>query len=135
MDCDRTEDLLAEIERVNEQNVDPNWTVGSLDVEALYPTLDVDECAKVVGDTLYNSNIVIEGLQWKNIALYKKYHATEEQTRKYRIKTFLPHRRATRGRRPKFIASGSDPRRKQETTHGHSERKNHTKKECGKCSV
>ena len=54
-DCDSTEDLLAEFERVNNGEVHENWVVGSLDVEALYPSLDIDECAKVIGNVLHDS--------------------------------------------------------------------------------
>ena len=88
VDCECTEDFLAEIKRVKEQDVDPKWIVRNLYVEALYPSLDIDQCAKVVGNTLQESGIEIEGLQWKEIALYIKYHATEEQMSWYKIKTF-----------------------------------------------
>ena len=87
------------------------WVVGSLDVEALYPSLDVDECAKVVGETLYNSKITVEHLQWKDIALYLKYNATEEQLRRYKVKSFLPKRKTTRGHPPTFTGSGCKNRK------------------------
>ena len=47
--CDSTEDLLAEMEKVNNTNrVNPRWKVGSLDIEALYPSLDIPKCAEII---------------------------------------------------------------------------------------
>ena len=133
-ECDCTEDLLAEVERVNTQNVNPEWVVGSLDVEALYPSLDVDECAKVVGETLYNSKITVEHLQWKDIALYLKYNATEEQLRRYKVKSFLPKRKTTRGHPPTFTGSGCKKKeKKSDSSRGPIGRSHPIKKEYGRC--
>ena len=40
--CSSTEELLAEVERVNEEGLDEMDIIGSADVEALYPSLDID---------------------------------------------------------------------------------------------
>ena len=72
--CDSTDNLLKEIDRVNEGEVKKKWVVCSLDVEALYPSLDIQECAKVVEKKLIESNLKFEGLRWKEIALYTKYN-------------------------------------------------------------
>ena len=41
--CD---DLLQSIEIVNEGNVEPDWTVGRLDVAALYPLIEYPNMRK-----------------------------------------------------------------------------------------
>ena len=47
--CNSTRELINEFERVNEGIVENNWIVGSLDIDALYPSLDIeryDKCIK-----------------------------------------------------------------------------------------
>ena len=109
--CENTESLLAEFEKVNKTgNVSSKWIVGSLDV--LYPSLNIKDCAKVVGEVLRDSAMKVENLQWKEVALYLKFNATEEEVKRYKVSTFLPKRRTRYGRPPTFTASGSDPDRK-----------------------
>ena len=43
---------------------------GSLDVAALYPSLNIPTCAKVISDKLFHSELVFIDLNWKEIALY-----------------------------------------------------------------
>ena len=40
--CASTEELIAEVERLNNEGVDDLDIIGSMDVEALYPSLDID---------------------------------------------------------------------------------------------
>ena len=44
---------LQSIEIVNEGNVEPDWTVGSLYVAALYLSLNIPTCANVISDKLF----------------------------------------------------------------------------------
>ena len=41
--------------------------VGSLDVDSLYPSLDVKQCVNVVKKKLLDSDLVFENLVWKEI--------------------------------------------------------------------
>ena len=50
--CNSTEELIRETEQLNAQTIEKNWIVCSLDVEALYPSLDIKECAKVIEERL-----------------------------------------------------------------------------------
>ena len=40
--CDSTADMLARVEKCNEEKDLKNCIIGSFDVEALYPSIDVD---------------------------------------------------------------------------------------------
>ena len=40
--CSSTDKLLAELDKVNEKGVKGTYIVGSMNVEALYPSLDID---------------------------------------------------------------------------------------------
>ena len=45
--CDSTEDMLAAIQEANESGkVKPSSVIGSMDVKALYPSLDLDFAMK-----------------------------------------------------------------------------------------
>ena len=106
--CNSTEDLIAQIAEVNNGEVDKEWIVCSLDVEALYPSLDIKECANVIEQKLLKSSYLIKGLNWTEIALYLKFHLTDEEINENDLEEFCPTRLCKRGRQPKFVASGSD---------------------------
>ena len=107
--CKSTEELLQEFERVNrEEDVQKTWVVGSLDVDALYPSLDIERCAEVVSRKLFESDITFKGLSWKEIALYLRFHMSEDAIVENHYGKYLPQRKRKRGRKPEFHASGSD---------------------------
>lgn len=107
--CNSTDDLLGEIERLNQGGqINQEWVVGSLDVESLYPSLDVKRCARVIRDKLYESNLGFADLQWKEIALYIRYHMTNVEIANNGLEEFCPKRKYRR-RPPIFVTSGSDP--------------------------
>jgi hypothetical protein len=74
---------------------------------ALYPSLDIEKCASVVQEKLYESEITFANLQWKEIMLYLRYMMTDEQLRERQLYNHAPKRRWRRGRPPLFHASGS----------------------------
>ena len=106
--CGSTEALLQEFEKVNNEGlVGETLVVGSLDIKSLYPSLDITRCAEVVREKLYESEIVFKGLEWKEVALYLRYHVTDEELEKLRLTKFCPRRRHNR-RPPIFVNSGRD---------------------------
>ena len=64
--CASTEELLAEVSRLNQEGIDSTYIVGSMDVEALYPSLDIDFTVEKVCEVLYDSRVNIEGVDTKN---------------------------------------------------------------------
>ena len=52
-----TEELLAEVERLNEEGLDDDDVIGSMDVEALYPSLDIDFTVDKVCEIIYGSSV------------------------------------------------------------------------------
>ena len=106
--CDSTDDLLIEFERINrERDADERWVVGSLDVVSLYPSLNVERCVREVRVRMDSSDMVVSGLQWKDIALYLRYHLTQDEIEREGLGQVCPTRRYNR-RPPKFEVSGSD---------------------------
>ena len=106
--CDSTENLIEEINKVNQEEVNKNWVVCSLDVDALYPSLDIQECCRVIEEKLCNSNFIIEGLQWTEIALYLRYQLNDDEITEYRLNNYCPTRFTEVGRPPIFVRSGSE---------------------------
>ena len=64
--CWSTDNLLSEFEKVNKDRVvSSEWVVGSLNVDSLYSLLDIDRCARVVSQKIYNNDLKFEKLDWK----------------------------------------------------------------------
>ena len=93
---------------MNKGTISNEWIVCSLDVDALYPSLDIEECTRVIEERLLKADFEIKGLQWTEIALYLKYHLTEEEIESLQIKDYCPVRASKTGRPPTFVASGSE---------------------------
>ena len=106
-----TEELLKVFEEVNEGDIDPRWAIGSLDVKSLYPSLDIPTCARVVGERLYKSKLEFVGLDWKEIALYIRYHMTDDELRHRGVLNLCPTRKHA-GRRPLFVSLGSEGKKR-----------------------
>ena len=106
--CWATDDLIAEFEKVNEEgSVDEDCVIGSLDVDALYPSLDIDRCARVVAGKLFDSDLRFEKLNWREIALYLRFHLSDEEIRAEGLEGVCPRRKTHLGRPPTFVSSGS----------------------------
>ena len=52
-----TEEMLAEFKRLNDDHITEDIIVGSAEVKALYPSLDVDFTVEKVCEVFYNSEI------------------------------------------------------------------------------
>ena len=80
--CWSTDDMIDEIKRVNESGrIDEKCVMGSLDVDALYPSLDIEKCVSVIVDKLNESDLVFENVDWKEVGLYLRYHMNDEEIR------------------------------------------------------
>ena len=105
--CDSTINLLEEIDKLNKSGqVNKELIIGSLDVNALYPSLDIKTCAKVFRDKLFESKMSFPGLSWKDCGLYLRFHMDEEDLIREGIVEYCPRRRTLVGHPPEFQASG-----------------------------
>ena len=107
--CNSTEELIKVFNRVNEGEIKSDWIVGSLDVKSLYPSLNVERCARVIRERLYESQFQFIGQDWKEITLYLRYNMSDEELRAEGILQFVPKRKHN-NKPPEFTSSGSDPR-------------------------
>ena len=70
--CISTEDMMAGIKKANDEltnNVDNDVIVGSADVKALYPSLDVDFTVDKVCEVFYGSEVRVEGVNVEELGL------------------------------------------------------------------
>ena len=65
--CASTEELLAEFDKLNVDGIDKECFIGSADVVALYPSLDIDEVAEVVGEMVKKSDIELAGVNYHEL--------------------------------------------------------------------
>ena len=107
MTCDSTEDMVAAIKEGNNSGrMGAKTVIGSLDVKALYPSLDLDFTIEKVADEFLESEVKIDGVDDEELGLYLSLHRTEEQLREKGVLAFCPKRRNKRGAPPRITASG-----------------------------
>ena len=133
--CNSTENLIEEIKKLNLSDVDIEWIESSLDVEALYPSLDIKECARVIEQKLLESPFNITGLNWVEIALYLRFQLTDEEIKENQLDEYCPTRLSKRGRPPKFTASGLTQTSTKDWVRGYTIKRYHLMQKRKECSV
>ena len=100
--CESTEDLLAAIEETNSRTHKNQLKVGSLDVKALYASLDIPFTADIVAQEFVESEVDVqsESIDVQELGLYLVLNMTEDQLRELKIREYCPVRKQTRGRKP-----------------------------------
>ena len=101
--CESTEDILSAIEEVNKNKTEnENLVVGSLDVKALYPSLDIKFTAEKVAMEFIESNIEFEeeSIDIYELGLYLVLTMEDEELKKKGLKEYCPYRKHKRGRKP-----------------------------------
>ena len=63
----------------------------------------------MIEERLFQADFEVEGLRWTEIALYLKFHMTDEEINDMGLSEYCPKRTTKKGRPPTFAASGSDP--------------------------
>jgi len=106
--CGNTEELLKEIKQLNQNKIEKDIVVGSLDVKALYPSLDVDFTAEVVAKVFRESEYQIKGVDYNKVGLYLSLNLTEKEMRDAGIADMCPTRKSKRGRPPTITGCAVD---------------------------
>ena len=98
-----TEEVLSQLEDVQaaiKASGSRNTMVGSLDVKALYPSLDQDAAAEVVAQLVYESEVRFNGINWRCVQTFLASNHTEEELKQQGIAHLIPDRVFSLGRRP-----------------------------------
>ena len=117
--CESTEDILAEIQELNEKDSasigqNEKLVVGSLDVKALYPSIDVNFAAEVVAEELYRSDVKIseESVDIEELGLYIVLNEDERELDRIGLREHCPTRISSRGRKPNVTGQANSSREK-----------------------
>ena len=100
--CMSTEDMKAEIDRVNATLSNKKIIIGSADVKALYPSLDIPFTIEKVCQEVLESELKFEGMWYEEIGLYiavnyvNKMHELEELG----LDEVCPTRDTNQGKKP-----------------------------------
>ena len=106
--CISTKDMMAGIKMANDKqrsNVDVEVIVGSADVKALYPSLDVAFTVDKVCEVFYDSGVRVKGVNVEELGLYLSVSLKEDDLMEAGIARYCPKRKTNRGRAPSITGS------------------------------
>ena len=98
--CENTEEILADIKELNEKRINEDIIVGSLDVKALYPSLDINFTAEIVSKEFYENEYELEGIDVEEVGLYLGIEMSEKEQEEKGIRKFCCQRKNKMGRKP-----------------------------------
>ena len=106
--CLNTEEMLAGFKEVNDSRIMEEIIIGSADVKALYPSLDISFTVEKVCEVFYTSGIRIDGLNKEELGLYLALNRSEAVLRGAGLLQFCPWRKTNRGRPPTITGCALD---------------------------
>ena len=71
--------MMAAIKEVNDRNDNDELIIGSADVSALYPSLDINHTARITAEKFIESNIDMIGINTEELGLYLALNLTATQ--------------------------------------------------------
>ena len=104
--CESTEDLLSKIHSVNETEDLNGCIIGSMDVVALYPSIDIDFAVDRCVDLLKESDITFSDVDYDELGLYITLLTNKTDRIKEGVEQFCPTRKY-RGKNPTITGCGS----------------------------
>ena len=107
--CMSTEEMLASVDQLNadllERGVRQRVVIGSADVKALYPSLDIDFTVSMASEMFEASEIQLEGVDYDEMGLYLAFHRSVEELEAAGVGEICPRRRYSK-RPPEIQSSG-----------------------------
>ena len=95
-----TEEVMAAFSEVNSKNITNEIAVGSADVKALYPSLDIEHTSHIVAETFFNSQYEFKEIDSRELSLYIALNLTQEQIEKEQISKYCHKRKSRKGAPP-----------------------------------
>ena len=89
---------MAEVEDLD-TTTSKRAVVGSIDAQALYPSLRIKETAAICGEAVRESNITFTGIDYRTAMIFLAISMTEEEKRETGMDKYLPTKPPTRGRK------------------------------------
>ena len=98
--CLSTEEMVAEIDAVNNRDHPRGLIIGSTDVVALYPSLDIDFTVNKVCEVIRKSPIQFAELWYEELGLYVAIHTSVEEIDSLGLTEVCPTRTTNMGSFP-----------------------------------
>ena len=95
-----TEDMIASIDMFNRENTDNNMLIISMDVKALYPSLDVKEVSKTVAEIYRESKFEIQGVDYEEACRYLALLLSPTEIDHLGLTQVVHQRKCKKGRPP-----------------------------------
>ena len=98
-----TEEVLSQLEETEKYLVENGHTdimVGSLDVKALYPSLDIKQSAMIVEQFILNSKVEVNGINTRAAQVYLASNLSESEIKEEGLQKLIPQRTKKKGMRP-----------------------------------
>ncbi|PFX34698.1 hypothetical protein AWC38_SpisGene381 [Stylophora pistillata] len=90
--------MLAGFKGVNDSHIVEDVVIGSADVKALYPSLDIPFTIEKVCEVFYTSGVRVDGLNKEELELYLAVNRSEAELEVAGLLQFCPRRKTSRGR-------------------------------------
>ena len=97
--CRSTEEMLCSIEEVNSRNDTEDLVVYSSDYDNMYPSLEIDEVAKIAAEEFLNSRLEVD-IDWVELSLYLAVTFTRQELVDMGLGDVTHTRVSSRGRAP-----------------------------------
>ena len=82
--------------------------VGSVDVNALYPSLEIKQCAKICAERVRRSPLKFEDIDYHWATVYLALNMSREEVIREDMGMLVPIRRATQGKDPTVLSVETD---------------------------
>ena len=105
--CESTEDLLSKITECNESENLTRSILGSMDVKALYLSIDVDFAVDKCIELINESAMEFVNIDTDQLGLFLMMTNDKEELKAKDLLKYCPTRITKRGRAPKLTASGT----------------------------
>ena len=91
---------LVREERSSGELVEGELIVGSMDIEALYPSIEVNRSAKIVSEMVSESKVQIENVDFETAVVYIASNSSKAQVYDWGMSQYIPKRKSKTGTRP-----------------------------------
>ena len=107
--CDSTEDLLSCIKSCNETKDLETSIIGSMDVAALCPSIDIDVSIDKCIELMIEDSQKYDNVDVRELGLFLALTATKTELQAHRLHKYCPTR-SPKGRPPTITSSGTSKR-------------------------
>ena len=100
--------MAAFHEEVNSKSITNEILVGSADVKALYPSLEIEHTAQIVSEEFYNSEYEAKEINKRELSLYLALNLKATEIEKLNLEKYCHKRQSNKGAPPKITGCAID---------------------------